>query len=563
MPKCWDTSPRALWTTRQDAEYAAVLETLEALDAEVALDVKGWATPQRPLAPLPDLGSFLTLPSAEGEALRGRLLATLRRAYDNLRVLGETISLEHGVEPLRQAVAELLEKHPAVEQPFGALDVAAEMLATTVAPPRLDPVQLLSSEPQALHGILQDIDGGRLAEAETELRTLMASEEDISAAAQSLLGRLQAHRGEHKAAFETLHDVLETNRRDLAARKSLARLHWQVGDQDGALRELRHAAKLGALDRDLARVLARAEMTEGQLTAARRQWISLDKRFDSVEALLHLAEAARQSGGIKQGLDFTRRAVQRAPNSEDVLRRHVHMAWEAQLIQSAAQQVEPLVRMRPEVAEYRLWLGRVWTQRRQMGEASEALLEAVALAPDFTEAMLPLGLALLHESRFEEGRGFLQRYLDAHPDNLDALAGLAEAEERLGEAESAERRVLHVLSQNDGHARAHLVIGLLRSGRGEFAEARNAFQRAVDMDPWMAKAHYQLSLACTRLGDRDCAKASLQDYKSALRGPAPQFLELQSDAPEMQPMEKKPEEMQMQPQPMQLMKSVEEPEGGG
>jgi tetratricopeptide (TPR) repeat protein len=136
-------------------------------------------------------------------------------------------------------------------------------------------------------------------------------------------------------------------------------------------------------------------------------------------------------------------------------------------------------------------------------------------------------LALNHESRFEEAKGYLERYLEAHPGDLDALAGLAEAEERLGDPEGAERRALAVLERDPAHPRAHLVVGLVRAGHGDFAGAREALQQAVDADPMMAKAHYQLSLACARLGDRECAAEHLERYRRALEGPEASHVEMQ------------------------------------
>ncbi len=258
---------------------------------------------------------------------------------------------------------------------------------------------------------------------------------------------------------------------------------------------------------------------------------SLDKRFSSVEALLRLVSLWRGAGEEKRALDAADRATRQAPNSEEVLATHARLALDIGIVGSAARSVEPLVRMRPGVAEYRLLLGRTWSLRRKMGEAAEAYLKAIELDPDYLPALLPLGLALNHESRFEEARDHLSRYLEAHPEDLDALAGLAESEERLGEPESAERRALEVLSQAPNHPRAHLVAGLVRAGRGEFVAAREAFQSAAAADPLLAKAHYQLSLACARLGDRGCAAASLERYKRALEGPEATYVQLERAGP--------------------------------
>ena len=54
--------------------------------------------------------------------------------------------------------------------------------------------------------------------------------------------------------------------------------------------------------------------------------------------------------------------------------------------------------------------------------------------------------------------------------------------------------------------------------RSQYAEARAAFERAVRADPLMFKAHYQLSLACARLGDEAAAGQYLERYRQTIRG---------------------------------------------
>jgi Tfp pilus assembly protein PilF len=49
-----------------------------------------------------------------------------------------------------------------------------------------------------------------------------------------------------------------------------------------------------------------------------------------------------------------------------------------------------------------------------------------------------------------------------------------------------------------------------------YAEARGALETAVAADPESARAHYQLSLACARLGDDDGSRAQLELYRQKL-----------------------------------------------
>jgi tetratricopeptide (TPR) repeat protein len=516
----------ALATTGREEELALVLDELRTLDPEAARRFEAGPPVER--APLPSLGELEGADGAALEDLRRRLGASLLRATRNLVALHRRVGFTRPLDALGAELEALEARFPDAAEPFGAVDLSPDQSIRRVHPPRLDPVALLATEPPALRPVIELFDAEGPAAAEAALRDLLDGED--GAAARSLLGRVLAHRGETAQAEAELLAAAEEGAASAQLFQTLARIAWGRGevDRDQAVLHLRRAASLGLLDRDLALQLADVELESGHRRAAERQLASLDKRFASVEALLRLAELAWQTRQPKRALEAVERAFREAPNSEEVLLHHARIALDAGVVASAVRSVEPLVRLRPEEAEYQLLLGRVWVERRKMGEATEALLRAVALDPDLVPAFRPLGLALNHESRFEEARGYLERYLDAYPGVPEALAGLAEAEERLGEPERAEELAQRVLAQDPSHARANLVLGMVRSGEGDFAAARAAFEQAVASDPLLAKAHYQLSQACARLRDRECAADALESYERALGGVEATYVPMQT-----------------------------------
>ena len=403
-----------------------------------------------------------------------------------------------------------------------------------------DPVDLLAEFSAPLRPALELMDARRFDDA----LSLLSQADDPGAAVLTALVAMA--QGDAATAEHTLLGVIETDPDPLFARQALARLYWHSDRRDAAKEQMLQAAELGSMDRDLSLALADMELADGRRPAANRQLRSLDRRFESVEAQLRLAEVFSSFGNHKAALDFLERALERAPSSELVLARHAQKALDVGVPSTAARSVEPLARMHPETAQYQLLLGRVWIGLRKMGEASEALLRAVALDPELVQAFLPLGLALNHESRFEEAQHYLARYLEQDPDNLEASAALAEAQERLDQPELAERRAMGVLEQDPAHARGNLVLGMIRSGRGEFASAREVLEQAVRSDPLMAKAHYQLSFACARLGDRECARDHLERYKKALKGPEASVVQMQQ-AESATVLQKKPQTISEEP----------------
>ncbi len=266
-----------------------------------------------------------------------------------------------------------------------------------------------------------------------------------------------------------------------------------------------------------------------------------------VRARLELAQIAGRGGSPKAALELLAEARQRAPSCEQVLAAHARIAMSAGLTAVALQTLEPLAGIFPEVAEYSYLLGTARVRLGSMTDAVEALKRSVELAPEQTSYRAALAEALNTEKRFDEAEAHLIRVLEQTPENLTAVAALAQAEEGLGKLESAERRALSVLAfvppvppvppeggkrnippeggkrnvppeggKLPEHATAHLVIGMVRMKQERYAEAREALEKTLAADPEATKAHYQLSLACMRLGDRESARRHLDLYNTAL-----------------------------------------------
>ena len=107
--------------------------------------------------------------------------------------------------------------------------------------------------------------------------------------------------------------------------------------------------------------------------------------------------------------------------------------------------------------------------------------------------------------------------LDLEPENIDALAALAEAEAGLDELAPAEDHARRALRRAVAHPTANLVMGIVLMKRERYAEAREALDKAIAANPDSPAAHYQLSLAYARLGDEASARRHVQLYQQKLR----------------------------------------------
>ncbi len=310
----------------------------------------------------------------------------------------------------------------------------------------------------------------------------------------------------------------------------LAGLERQAQPADGPLAELRAAAESGPLEKDLALRLAAAEIAAGRPEAAERQLRSVAERYESVRALLDLARLQARRGEGRQAGETLQRALRLAPNSEEVLSAFARVSLAAREPVPAIRTLEPLTRMHPAVAAHAYLLGIAWLQIAEYESAVESLERAWRLEPEEPQTLTALGLALNHQKRYDRARESLARSLEIAPRNAETLAALAEAEEGLGELAAAERHALQALSVAPDHSGARLVIGKVRMNQQRYEEARVALEEAIAADPTSAKAHYQLSLALARLGDREGSSRHLELYREALRQAEEYVVELRTKA---------------------------------
>jgi tetratricopeptide (TPR) repeat protein len=286
------------------------------------------------------------------------------------------------------------------------------------------------------------------------------------------------------------------------------------------------------LDREQLLARAASEMAAGRRVEAERHWRSAADRFSSVQALLQLARLSASVGNATGALADLRKAVDLAPNSEEVLEAFAQVSLSLRRPTPAIVALEDLARMNPTVAGHRYLLGVGLLQAGDFQRAVEELEESERLDPQRTLTLIALGLAHNGIKRYDAGRAVLERALAREPDNVEALAALAESEEGSGDVAAAAGHAERALAKSPRHATANLVRGLVFMKQERYAEARDALLQAVMAEPTSAKAHYQLSLAYARLGDEAGSARHRALYQKALkeaeerikqlrRGPAP------------------------------------------
>lgn len=389
---------------------------------------------------------------------------------------------------------------------LSALLLAASVRAQTAKPAPTAP------DPKAIAGMIEK---GQLGPAEQQLRRILA--QGGSPVAHDLLGVVLAAQGRGEEAEREFKQALAANPALLDGRQHLARLYLAQKREAEAAAELRRAARLGPLERDLALRLAGVERAEGNPVLAERQLRSVADRFKSVQALLQLARLQADQKNAAGALASLRKARAIAPNSEDVLSAYAEGLLASPAPDSAIPVLDALTRLCPTVARYHYLQGVALMGAGDAAAAAVSLQEAARLEPDQPPTLIALGKALNRRQLYSEAKPHLLRGLSLAPDSVEAVATLAEAEEGLGEMKDAEEHARRALARSGTDATANLVIAMVLMKQDRFAEARDALLKAALADPASSKADYQLSLAYARLSDPVSSQKHLALYHQKVK----------------------------------------------
>jgi tetratricopeptide (TPR) repeat protein len=290
------------------------------------------------------------------------------------------------------------------------------------------------------------------------------------------------------------------------------------------------AGTSASADAARASLLSRAAAAQkaGRDDEAAALFRSAGDKFRSVHAYLALARLEVRARQLQAAMTTLGKARALAPNSEEVLDAFSQLALTVKQPMPAVIALQALTRMCPAVAPYHYRLGVGLMAIGDMPGAADALAEADRLEPERPLTLLALGLARINRKEFADAKIALTRSLDLDPESAEAIAALAEAEAGLGEYDAAAARAGAALERAPGSATAHLVMGLVKMERRDYAGARDALLKAAAADPESAKAIYQLSLVYARLGEDATAAKYVEQYQAKLREQAERIRELRA-----------------------------------
>jgi Flp pilus assembly protein TadD len=153
--------------------------------------------------------------------------------------------------------------------------------------------------------------------------------------------------------------------------------------------------------------------------------------------------------------------------------------------------------------------------RNQVAQAEPFYRRAIALAPDFQQAWINLGLAVLMQRRPEEALLCQRQALRLYPDSADAHNNLGMVHYTAGNIAEAENCFRAALRLNPDHPNATLNLGSARQTLNHVEEAETLFRRAITLGADPGRARSNLSLTLMEQGRPEeavtCLRQALKD----------------------------------------------------
>ena len=302
-------------------------------------------------------------------------------------------------------------------------------------------------------------------------------------------------------------------RHDLEAAKSWLQWSQQFSARDAE--RLLLAARIARREGDMpqmSRNLARASMWGGSADRVERERVlgrAQAGELDGIEPQINRwltrggHEAAEISNAYANGL---------AANSRFEAALRVLNAWH----QDFPQDPQPLFR-----------IGRIQEHFKQIEEARESYLAAVALDADHYPALYSLGRLLRDQKQPEKAAQYFRRCMSM-PQPAAAMVGLAQCWIEMGKTEQAadllkrvlrlDRDVIWESYQGVGERPERFIaaaeLGRLEANHGNFAEAKRWLDMALQENPRDVSARYSRAIALRGLGQLQLAEAEFERVKT-------------------------------------------------
>jgi len=179
----------------------------------------------------------------------------------------------------------------------------------------------------------------------------------------------------------------------------------------------------------------------------------------------------------------------------------------------ASQMAEGLVQAFPADPDAREVLARLHFFRGNTEAAIATWKQCLQLNPQYAYAFAGLGMVASRRGDFGEAARWFAQAVQSAPRALALREDYAEALINAGEVEKAVAVLEELVRISPRSARAFDLLGSAYSHLGQYAQARDNYQRAAQLDPAHAGIRLGLAKALVRLGQADEAQKCMEEFR--------------------------------------------------
>jgi len=220
---------------------------------------------------------------------------------------------------------------------------------------------------------------------------------------------------------------------------------------------------------------------------------------ERLRSLGYVSSSARKPSRVYTDSDDPKRQIQ----VEGALQEVVRLFLSGDLTQ-ALEKAKSLTLAHPEMRVALLQLAHLERESGDLPAAIAALRRALSLNPADQETASLLGAYLTSAHRAAEAVALLQPYAASDAD-VQTLVALALAQARQAQFDDARKTLDRARAQDPSNAMLLVQAGTVEVMAGRRAEAREAFEGALRLNPGVARAHSSLAALAAEDGRADVA----------------------------------------------------------
>jgi len=267
------------------------------------------------------------------------------------------------------------------------------------------------------------------------------------------------------------------------------------------------------------RGLCLGELKEFAKAAATfRQAVAADPR--NAEAHYNLGLCLEREGDVDSALSALRDALRVRPDHRNALVSIAVTLLRRGRWQDAVSELEKATEVLPAEPAFRDMLANVFLDRKQPEEAVKHCKVLEELSPTGTKTLHLKGRLAHAQDRVDEAIGFFREAVAQEPQNFTYRSSLASALASAQQTEEAIALQDQLCAEQPVMAEQHYARGYALWVGRRWDEARAAFERALEIDPDFADAHFMLAVLALSTGDFEIGTRELE-WRWRQRTPVP------------------------------------------